>query len=534
MNRIILGFVIAAVVSPGARAQIVVVNLRESLSGAPIPGAVVRLMQRDRAVNQALTNAAGRAGLETPGPGRYRLRVSRIGYSPVFSDLVDLGPNETKAIDLAMPMASVTLAPVAVEAESQCGKRAVDNALAGAIWEQVRTALTANVVTTRERETPIRVREFRRELNTRGDVENEVITRDTTVRGAPYASPNARILVEKGYAVLVNEEMTFSAPDAELFLSDEFAATHCFQAVPGPTDSVVGLAFQPAPRRRQSDVRGTLWINRVTSELRFIDFSYVNIPVELRNLGLGGRVDFRRLASGAWIVNYWQIRMPKMADAPPTYWLKTQTPPHLAGYVEVGGRADATLSVQFHTAKLSGVVFDSTKMQPMLGVAVRVVGDADSVLTDSGGRYVLATTKGGPQTVVAMHPKLGLTDQSNMKDVVLSVGEATGVDFAVPTPQRMAQGFCGDTASSGIIGQAYGIKDPAEGIDIRAVWSKEGKTEEERTQSGPKGLFVFCDLPVDTPIRLQVLPEPTSKSAAEVRLKAGEYSWVDLASARKP
>src|SRR6185436_1397835 len=144
----------------------------------------------------------------------------------------------------------------------------------------------------------------------------------------------------------------------------EFATTHCFRAVAGATDSIVGLAFEPAPRRRQSDVTGTLWINRVTSELRFIEFTYVNIPVQLRNLGLGGRVDFKRLPSGAWIVSYWRIRMPQMAEPPPTFRLKLQTVPHLAGYVEIGGRADVTMGTQVLRAVVRGVVFDSSTMRP--------------------------------------------------------------------------------------------------------------------------------------------------------------------------
>jgi hypothetical protein len=534
MNRFMAGVAIAAALSASARAQIIVVNLHESASGAAIPGAVVRLMQQDRAVNQALTNASGRAGLQTLGPGRYRVRVSRIGYSPVFSDFIDVAAGETKTIDVAMPMVSITLPAVAVQTESQCGNKVADNDLAGAIWEQVRTALTANVVTTRERETPIHVREFRRELTKDADLKSEVITRDTTVRGAPYASPNAKTLVDEGYAVLVNEEMTFSAPDADLFLSDEFATTHCFRAVAGPTDSIVGLAFEPVPRRRQSDVRGTLWINRVTSELRFIEFAYVNIPVQLRELGLGGRVDFKRLASGAWIVSYWHIRMPEMADPPPTYRLKVQTVPHLAGYVEVGGRAEATMGIQALRAIVRGTVFDSTTMRPMPAVTVRVIGEADSVLTDSAGRYALVTTKGGPQTVAALHPKLGLVDQSNVRDLMLSLGATTDADFAVPTAQRMARGLCGGTPASGIIGQASAVGPPTEGLDIRVIWGKEGKTDEQRAQSGPKGLFVFCDLPIDTPLRVQVLTGASVSVEREALLKQNQYLWVDLRPDRKP
>src|SRR6185295_10394123 len=100
----------------------------------------------------------------------------------------------------------------------------------------------------------------------------------------------------------------YHGPDAELLLSDEFLGDHCFLVAASPvSSSLIGLAFEPAPQRDLPEIAGTLWIDDKTSELRSLEFGYVNaqIPQGLQNIG--GKIEFSRLPNGAWIVSDWHI-----------------------------------------------------------------------------------------------------------------------------------------------------------------------------------------------------------------------------------
>lgn len=519
---------LGALLAGRAEAQVVSVSLQNTVANSPVSGAVLRLVRDTTVFAQALTNADGRAGLRAPHEGTYRVRVNRIGYAALLSHPVTLKAGETTALELRLASAPIVLPSLEAKSKSECGGPLNGNELAGVIWEQIRTALTASIVTQGDRAVPLRVRGFRRDLSTDARITGEVIVADAITRGKPYAAPPARTLIEKGFATLVDDEMTFSAPDADLFVSDEFTTTHCFRAVPGTTDSIVGLAFDPIPKRRQSDVRGTLWMNRATSELRFIEFVYVNIPVQLRDLGLGGRVDFARLPTGEWIINHWYIRMPRMAETPPDYRLRVRSVPHLSGFVEVGGRAEVTKAAAVLRAAVRGIVYDSTALGPLPGAVIRLVGNTDSVISNSDGEYLLVTADGGARTLTASHPKLGLMDDGSTREIMLSVGEIATAMFHVPSPRRMAAEFCGAGGNqSGIIGVGAIAAGPAEGLEVRVTWGS-GASGEERGQTGPRGLFVFCDLPANQVLTLKVLNSGVAVTERSVTLKTGDYVWLEL------
>jgi hypothetical protein len=510
-----------------AYAQVISVEVRDSVTRQPVVGAVVKLLRDSTSTAQGLTNGVGRTSLRAPGGGEYRMRVLRIGYAPFLSTPVRIGATETVESNIRMTTAVVSLDAVEVQSRSECGGAIGDRSLVGAVWSQIQTALTANVVTNIDRAPAMRVREFRRDISKEGSLRSEVVTSDAIVRGQPYASPDIDVLMSKGYAYLVKDEMTFSAPDANVFTSDEFVTTHCFSAVPGPSDSLVGLSFTPVPRRRQPDVRGTLWVNRSTSELRSIDYSYTNLPVQLRELGLGGQVNFSRLAGGEWVVSYWRIRMPVMAEPPQDYRGKVRSVPHLESYVEIGGWATVAENRSVARALISGVVLDSASGTAVSGATIRIVGVEDSIITDSVGRFRLVTDRGGPQVLMASHPKLGFLDDGSQRDLMISLGDSLKVDFVIPQAAKVAGEFCGPGGSrSGIVGLAAAEAAFAPGLDVRAVWTRNpGAPEEERGQSGPRGLFLFCDLPADVPIKIQLVGK---QAESEIRLKPGEYRWVEL------
>jgi len=63
-------------------------------------------------------------------------------------------------------------------------------------------------------------------------------------------------------------------------------------------------------------VQGTLWLDRATSQLQFLEYSYTPVPEHLKGEGIGGRVDYAQLPTGGWFVSNWHIRMPILRSLP--------------------------------------------------------------------------------------------------------------------------------------------------------------------------------------------------------------------------
>src|SRR5205807_146739 len=125
-----------------------------------------------------------------------------------------------------------------------------------------------------------------------------------------------------------------------------------------------------------------------------------------------------------------------------------------------GGRVDIAegANARIPTALVTGRIFDSTTTGGLSGAVVRIMGQPDSVFTDSIGRFRLVVPGGGKQTLAATHPKLGLVEDSSTRDVHLSLGDSTTIELAVPPAARFIREFCGatDKAVAGLVGLAFG------------------------------------------------------------------------------
>jgi hypothetical protein len=65
------------------------------------------------------------------------------------------------------------------------------------------------------------------------------------------------------------------------------------------------------PHRGITEIEGTLWVDRETSELRLLEYRYAGVRPEYAAVNVGGFVEFLRLPTGSWLVNRWAIRMPR-------------------------------------------------------------------------------------------------------------------------------------------------------------------------------------------------------------------------------
>jgi hypothetical protein len=130
----------------------------------------------------------------------------------------------------------------------------------------------------------------------------------------PFASLPADSLAKIGYSTPEAGSEVYRAPDADALLSNAFASLYCFHVEPAPATHAdwIGLGFAPARFRAGIvDIEGTLWLDRLSSELRRLDFTYTSLPRELAPARAGGTLEFMRLVDGTWLIRRWILRMPR-------------------------------------------------------------------------------------------------------------------------------------------------------------------------------------------------------------------------------
>ena len=268
----------------------------------------------NQVIDEKLSNSAGSVTFNAP-PGDYLVRVRRIGFTPFYSKPVALPRSEPLLLQVESPR--VVLQQMVVSASAQCGRINPDAATLAALWEEISKGLRASQLTEKDLSDIVRRVKYERRVRSDGTL----ISADSSVAVAYSATPFVVLepasLVTSGY-VRGDEYKgwTYFLPDEQVLLSDGFASTHCFRATrdrkrPGQ----IGVAFQPIPKRKLSDIRGVAWLDQQTSELRDVDFEYVNAGV-LDEFRPGGYTRFRRMPSGATIVTDWQVRMPVLTRDP--------------------------------------------------------------------------------------------------------------------------------------------------------------------------------------------------------------------------
>ncbi len=299
---------------PSASAQTVRGTVVDSLTGAPVRDALVILIGDDGAPRaRALSLDAGAYAVAAPGPGRYSIRTKRIGYRAVESPPFDIAEGEVRLHDVLAPIIRVQLPSVTIHAQRHCVVRPGDGMPAFHLWEEVRTALDQTSLAERGDLFQTTARRWARELDTLARfVRSDSSWMLSGMAQSPFVAVPAEHLDRVGFIEQkAANTWFFYAPDAEVLLSEVFLRRHCFRVEQGQ-DGLIGLAFEPAKKRKVPDVKGVLWLDSATAALRYLEFSYTKLPWGVPASRVGGRVDFEQLASGLWIVRRWYVRAPRM------------------------------------------------------------------------------------------------------------------------------------------------------------------------------------------------------------------------------
>ncbi len=296
------------------RAQVVRGTVVDEESRVAVPSAVIVLLDgRGTRVAGALTDEAGRFAILAPGAGSYALRVERIGYRGITSAPFSLSVGQSVEQLLAVPVVPRTLAGIVVRGRERCVVRPEEDDQVSRVWEEVRTALDAAVVTREQRLVRLTLERYDRYVAPHGGaVRRERRWTQSVMSASPFVSAPAESLAARGFVWVDRDTVTYLAPDAVVLASEPFAQTHCLRLRKGDDKhrGLIGVEFEPARGRTLPEVRGVLWVDEQTAELRLLEYTYTPLPPGASAEEAGGRVEFGRLSSGAWIVTRWSIRMP--------------------------------------------------------------------------------------------------------------------------------------------------------------------------------------------------------------------------------
>jgi carboxypeptidase family protein/TonB-dependent receptor-like protein len=540
--RQVVGAAVFGMLAPVLATAQTVRGLVIDRANTPVPGVVVRLLDSTSAIGaRALTNDRGEFRLIAVRPGTYHLSTLRIGFRPVLSApiVLRLGEEVTERIELAG--VAFALDTVRVDSRSAC-RLARDSAAATfAVWEQVRSALTATQVTASTRAIVVTMVTYERSLDPGGrqTLQQRAVARTDSV-AQPWRSLTPDSLRRVGYVGAgAGDSTIYRAPGLDMLESGAFVEDHCFRLTSSRDKSRIGISFEPTPdRRHSSEIRGTLWLDRASSELRSLEFRYLNLDPMQEDAGAGGTMDFARLKSGAWVISRWSIRMPVLEQRlVGGRGGRARVPETSVGSIRVEGgelalaRAGTDTLWAHAPITLAGTVTDSVAGTAVPAARVSLQETAFAAMTDAAGRFSIGGLMPGAYTLEIHTASLDSMNAVNRLAMVL-VDSGVAVQLRVPNAQAIATAFCGTATrrmtASGlpgiIVGSVEILGDTAAPPTLKVVaeWNEAaGKGRRLEVPTDAAGGYRLCGVPVGAAIALRAAADSGSGDVVNVRIEPG-------------
>lgn len=447
---------------------------------------VVASDERGNDVARTLTRTTGDFAITFQSPGRYRVRVLRIGYRPVSSDWVDLPRNVRKTITVVFAGEAIVLPQTSVRERETCRVDADSGMSVARVWDEARKAMLSAQLSTMDAPLFAEWIEYDRGLDSTGRIVREQRVR-TVQHPTTHAFKSRPVdeLMKRGYVVEEGGATMYFAPDVDVLLSDAFASSHCFQLQAPPREhaGLIGVAFQPSRNRRDArDIEGTFWVDRTTSELTSLEFHYTNLP-DIASVAAGD-VQFRRIAEGSWLVSRWSVRMPRVVAKPrrdaTSRIVQSLTSTKLGGIQVTGGEVTRVLRADSLVYRATGPrvvaqIISRDALVPAAGAKVTLDGTDYAGVADAAGVVRIEPVLAGTYTARVSIP---LMDSLGVpaRDRLVEARTDTHVDsLKLPAPKDLLAAVCpGDSIKHGE-GMIYGhIRDAKgraiEDAAITATW----------------------------------------------------------------
>jgi carboxypeptidase family protein len=522
-----------------AIAQRVHGTVRDSVSALPVPGVVLTLL--DSAGGIAARTISDERGQYAMPLSRAvaRMRAVRIGFQPRDRALARRAIDQDVALDFAMARIPALLERIDVRDRALCPGSS-DRGSAFALWEQVKAGLEATVVAREARPADVTTLMYDRTLSPSDDRVQSMTIRANIGRATrPFlASAPPATFAKRGYLEENNPGRTYHAPDADVLLDESFATTHCFRIV-APDEKhrdQVGLEFKPAlVMDTIVDVAGVLWVDRQQPALRSLEFRYVGLEPIAATVRSGGALNFRTMANGIVVIDWWVIRVPEMVTKPrepvmgitPTASERraTRNDLRVVAVHESGGElllakwADGA-EWKHEPGRIRGRVTERGSQTPRGDVVVQLEGARIETTTDRDGSYSLAPVVPGRYTLSAADTLLSdLTDaRSASRTIDVTRGDTITADFTVrPLAEvipRACQGVKMGVERSILLGTLFDSTGRVmRNATVSARWFDEGEMvgrvlqaqHTERTyQVDEQGRFRICGVVRERPIALSV------------------------------
>lgn len=311
----------ASAVPSTGHTQAVLGEVVDRASAASLPGVFVELVDgAGKRVDSSLTDEVGAFRLQVPEPGTYTLRAAGIGFGTVASPPLNLESEDLSYhFEIAPHAARLGSLPADPDAQG-CTVRPKEGSPIHTAWDQARVALDVAMWVERSGHVEGEMLSYERTIDPLDDSTlREALRWRTALDGAVSSMAHADEIVQQGFVQQRLDGYRFFRLDPEILLSDAFLDTHCLRLRPGGRNQrgLLGIAFEPARGRTVPGVRGVLWLDGATAELRSLEYTFTWLPWLLPADPFGGEAEFRRLSGGAWLVERWAFRAPRVDREPP-------------------------------------------------------------------------------------------------------------------------------------------------------------------------------------------------------------------------
>ena len=525
-----------------ARAQGVRGVVVEEGANAAVPGVVVLLLDATGTpVARALTNERGEYRVTALQPGAYRIRTLRIGFTPVTSDVIQLAAGEDVTRQLRLAGVRVMLDTVRVVDKGACQVARDSAAATFRVWEQARAALTATQLTASRGISATVVvyeraldRSFRRVLAQQSFVQSGYVRQ-------PWLAASPDMLHSVGYVSSDGDSITYRAPGLEVLLSRQFVEDHCFRLAASKDASLIGVAFEPTrDRRRIPEIRGTMWLDRNSSELRRLDYNYVNVP-RTQAQHAGGEMEFIRMRDGSWAIARWNIRMPlvgRQVDRVHAVTVGVIGLSVTGGELALAVRGADTLWSR-PPLRLVGTVSDSATGAPVGGARVGLEGTNLEDISDAQGRFTISGVLPGEYTVAARSPALDSLGAVVQADVTVADSTAR-LDIKLPSPRELAASLCRTPTMAGALSregvvlgriEVRGDSLPPAGARVIAEWADSARkmTIKHEVIASERGTYRMCGVPLNNTLFIRAVTEDGLASVSQVLIPPQQrFARADL------